>query len=57
MQENKSKNIGLELLIQKYKREFETEENINYYNYQDFIRAQRKYIKFLLGGASGSLNT
>lgn len=54
MQNNKNKNIGLERLIQKYKREFETDENINYYNYPDFVRAQRKYIKFLLGTASSN---
>lgn len=56
MQKRKIKNRGLELLIQKYKREFETDENINYYNYHDYIRAQRKYVKFLLGNSSGPYN-
>jgi len=53
MRENKSKNRGIELLIQKHKQEFETEENINYYNYKDFVRAERKYIKFALGNSFG----
>jgi len=56
MEENRNKNRGMQLLIQKYKREFETDENINYYNYRDFVRAERKYIKFLLGNSSGPYN-
>lgn len=44
-------NWGMKQLIRKYKLEFETEENINYYSYPDYVRAQRKYIKFLLGSA------
>jgi len=56
MRETKSKNRGIELLIQKYKQEFETEENINYYTYKDFVRAERKYIKFALGNSMGPYN-
>lgn len=52
MKENKCKNIGMELLIQQYKRKFETEENLNYYSYEDFIQAQRKYLKYVLEGAA-----
>jgi hypothetical protein len=49
MRENTNKNSGMELLIQQYKKKFETEENINYYAHRDFNRAERKYIKYLLG--------
>lgn len=46
-----NKNIGMELLIQQYKKKFETEENLNYYSYKDFLRAQRKYLKYMLDGS------
>lgn len=49
MHKNKGKSTGLELLIEQYERKFETEENINYYSYKDYVRAKRKYIKFVLG--------
>ena len=42
---------GLKRLINRYRRKFETPENINYYSYKDFKRAQRKYIKLMLKGA------
>lgn len=48
---NKKENNGIQLLIRQYKKQFETEENINYYSYKDFIKAERKFIKFALGGA------
>ena len=44
------KNTGLQQLINKYRQKFETEENINYYTYKDFRRAERKYLKFMLKG-------
>jgi len=46
-----AKNIGMTLLISRYKKEFETPENINYYSYKDFKQAERKYLKFLLEGS------
>lgn len=51
MRNNPNKNIGLKLLIQHYTEKFETEENINYYAYKDFVRAKRKYIKYVLGNS------
>jgi hypothetical protein len=46
-----NKNIGMERLIQQYKKKFETDENLNYYSYKDFLRAQRKYLKYMLEGS------
>ncbi len=51
MEENRS-NIGLKRLIQQFKNEFEIEENINYYSFKDFSKSRRKYLKFMLKGAS-----
>ncbi len=50
MRNNMSKNVGIKLLIKQHKRKFETEENINYYAYKDFVKAERKYLKFVLDG-------
>ena len=50
MKQNKRKNSGMELLIQQYINKFETEENLNYYLYKDFVRAKRKYLKYVLDG-------
>ncbi len=54
MKINTSKNVGMERLIRQYKKKFETEENLNYYAYKDFIQAQRKYLKFVLDGSFGA---
>ncbi len=51
MENNKKSNIGMERLIQKHRAKFETEENINYYSYKDFVKAERKYLKFVLEGS------
>lgn len=51
MEYNKSKNIGMELLIQQYSNEFETDENINHYSWKDFLKARRKYLKYMLEGS------
>lgn len=52
MKANGNKNIGIKRLIQKFRAEFETEENINYYSFEDFVKAKRKYLKFMLEGES-----
>ncbi len=45
-----SNNIGMELLIQRVRHEFETEENINHYLFDDFVKSRRKYLKYVLKG-------
>lgn len=50
MKENTRINIGMELLIRRYSEKFDTEENLNYYSYQDFVKAKRKYLKYALDG-------
>jgi len=51
MRQNKRKNVGRKLLIQLHTSKFETEENINYYSYKDFVKAKRKYLKHVLEGS------
>lgn len=52
MKTHNNKNIGIERLIQRFRAEFEIEENINHYSFDDFLKAQRKYLKFMLEGNS-----
>ena len=51
MGSHKNKNIGMELLIQRYRDKFEIDENINYYSFKDFLKAERKYLKYMLEGS------
>ena len=41
----------MELLIQQYKNKFEIDENINHYSFKDFLKAERKYLKYMLEGS------
>ena len=50
--DNWKKNKGLKLLINRFTNQFEVEENINYYLFKDFVRARRKYLKYMLEGSS-----
>lgn len=40
--------IGLQRLIDKYKREFKKPENTRYYSEKDFVVAQKRYIHYRL---------
>ncbi len=55
MRANGNTNIGMKRIIDRLRAEFEIEENINYYSVNDFLTAQRKYIKFMLDGDESSL--
>ena len=45
-----TKNNGLKRLIQKFENDFNTEENINYYSVEDFLKSRRKYLQYMLKG-------
>ena len=46
--DNQKKPNGVQLLVEQLSYEFEIEENINYYSFKNFLRAKRKYIKFMI---------
>jgi hypothetical protein len=48
MKNGRGENIGLEHILQRYKRIFRTPENFNYYSRQDFKTAERKFLKYAL---------
>lgn len=43
------KQNGKQLLVEQLTYRFEL-ENINYYSFNDFLKAKRKYLKFMLSG-------
>ena len=44
-----SKNCGLKLLVEKYRKEFQIPENLNFYSEKNYKIAERKYLKYALG--------
>lgn len=48
MNKPSKKNVGLKLLIDKYKKAFRIPENINYYSDKDYQNAEKKFIKHSL---------
>jgi hypothetical protein len=43
-----SKNPGIKLLVDKYRKEFRIPENLDYYSEEKFKIAERKYLKYVL---------
>lgn len=50
MDNSKSASHGIELLVEKCRNEFHRPENTNFYEQDDYKRAERKFIKFCLNG-------
>lgn len=48
MKENLRENIGIQLLLKKYRTLFQIPENLNYYSRTDFKIAEKKFLKFAL---------
>ena len=48
-------NIGIKLMVQKYRKAFRVRENLEFYSEEDFIVAERKFLKYaLLQGKSST---
>ena len=48
---NSSRNNGIKLLVEKYRKKFRIPENFNHYSEENYKIAERKYLKFALGMA------
>jgi hypothetical protein len=48
MKKSSKKNVGLKLLIDKYRKAFRIPENIDYYSDKDYQIAEKKFIKHFL---------
>ena len=42
------KDVGIQLLLDKYKKKFRISENIQYYSKKDYLIAEKKFIKYAL---------
>ncbi len=48
-------NTGIKLMLQKYRKAFRVRENLDFYSEEDFIVAERKFLKYaLLQGKSAT---
>jgi hypothetical protein len=43
-------NHGIELLVERYRKDFRRPENTDHYTENDYKEAERKFIKFCLYG-------
>ena len=43
-----NRNVGLQRLIEKKRQLFRIPENLNFYSEEDFLAAERKFLKFVL---------
>ena len=48
------KNPGVVMLISKYRKMFRIPENLDYYSSEDFLDAERKFIKMAVTGYNGN---
>ena len=48
MEDLKARTDGKKLLVRKYRKKFQTSENLKYYSPKDYRRAEKKYIRFCL---------
>ena len=50
MQKDSQGNRGIQLLVEKYRKQFRIPENLKYYRKKDFKVAERKFLKLALLG-------
>lgn len=54
MEKTSKKPTGIELMIEKYKEIFRIPENLRHYSETDFRTAERKFLKWALGGGESN---
>jgi hypothetical protein len=55
MEKDSNENASVRLLVEYYRREFRTPENLCYYSPEDLKTAERRFLKFKLTGYEGPL--
>jgi hypothetical protein len=53
MEKDSNENASLRLLVEYYRSEFRTPENLYYYSPEDLKIAERRFLKFKLTGYEG----
>jgi len=46
MERDLKKNVGIQLLLEKYRELFRIPENLNHYSEIDYKNAERKFLKY-----------
>ena len=54
MKKTSRKLTGIELMIDKYREIFRVPENLKHYSESDFRAAERKFLKWALGGGESN---
>ena len=54
MEKTSKKPTGIELMIEKYREIFRIPENLRHYSETDFRTAERKFLKWALGGGESN---
>jgi hypothetical protein len=57
MKKHSIKDVGIQLLLKKYKKLFRIPENLNYYSHKDFRMAEKKFIKYAIGAGGVDRHT
>ena len=53
MGSDRSKENGIKLLIRDCKKQFRIPENLDHYSHRDYLRAEKKFVKFVLRQGGG----
>lgn len=48
--------MGIQLIINKYRKIFRTPENLDYYTKEDLKTAERKFLKWVLAEGASNIN-
>ncbi len=48
--------MGIQLILNKYRKIFRTPENLDYYTKEDLKTAERKFLKWVLAGGASNIN-
>ena len=54
MKNTSGSQTGIEMMIEKYKEIFRIPENLKHYSESDFRMAERKFLKWALGGGESN---
>ena len=56
MKSDSRNTIGIQLILNKYRKIFRTPENLDYYTKEDFKAAERKFLKWVLAEGASNIN-
>jgi hypothetical protein len=48
VEEKPKSNSGMDLIVRKYRKQFQISENLNHYSEEDYKIAERKFLKYIM---------